>query len=381
MTAYLDWAATAPPDPEISGIASEKAKQRWANPSSLHEAGRAARESLEAARAECAHALDVPARTLFFTSGGTEADHIPLLSLLNRPAPASAVVSAIEHPAIANQAKVLKRFGWKIIEASPDENGIVRPETVAAAIREDTALVSVMAVNNETGAIQPVAEIASAVAAAAKRRVHFHTDAVQAAGKTPLSLGNTAINSAAFSAHKLGGARGIGLLYCNSPLEPLNAGGGQEGGMRPGTENLYGAWSMAAALKKAVCRLADAEETERVADVAAALFRQVTAVKGVAPLPPSRVESDGRFSPFIFQFTNEELPGEVLARALSDKGVFVSTGSACSSKRKTRPVLAAMRTPRQQAANAFRVSIGRETTMQDVAMLAEALDQVLAEAR
>ena len=381
MTAYLDWAATAPPDAEASAIAAEKARERWGNPSSLHAAGRAARESLEAARAQCAAALGVPANTLFFTSGGTEADRIPLLSLLNRPAPASLVISAIEHPAMAVQAKVLERLGWKIVEVAPDECGIVQPEAVAAAVREDTAFASVMAVNNETGAIQPVAEIAAAVAAAAKRRVHFHTDAVQAAGKAPLSLSNTAIASAAFSAHKLGGARGIGLLYCNRPLEPLAAGGGQESGVRPGTENLYGAWSMAAALQKAVRRLASEEELERVAGVAAALFRQVTQVKGVSPLPPSRVERDARFSPFIFQFTNELLPGEVLVRALSDKGVFVSTGSACSSRKKGRPVLAAMKTPQRQAANAFRVSIGWETTLDEAALLAEALERVLAEAR
>ena len=381
MTAYLDWAATAPPDAEVSAIAAEKARECWGNPSSLHEAGRAARESLEAARSQCAAALGVPANTLFFTSGGTEADHIPLLSLLNRPAPASAIISAIEHPAIANQARILKRLGWKIIEVSPDECGIVRPEAVAAAAREDTVFAAVMSVNNETGAIQPVAEIAAAVAAACKRRVHFHTDAVQAAGKAPLSLSNTAITSAAFSPHKLGGARGIGLLYCNARIEPLAAGGGQEGGVRPGTENLYGAWSMAASLKKAVSRLANEDEAARVADLSAALFRQVTQVKGVNPLPPSREERDGRFSPFIFQFTNELLPGEVLVRALSDKGVFVSTGSACSSKKRGRPVLAAMKTPQGQAANAFRVSIGRETTMQEVAMLADALEQALAEAR
>ena len=381
MTAYLDWAATAPPDDEVSAIASERARLCWANPSSLHEAGRAARKSLEAARAECARALGVPPATLFFTSGGTEADHIPLLSLLNRPAPASAVVSAIEHPAIANQAKALKRFGWKIIEVNPDKNGVVTADAVAAAVREDTVFACVMSVNNETGAIMPVAEIAAAIAAAAKRRVYFHTDAVQAAGKVNLTLNGSSINSAAFSAHKLGGARGAGLLYCNRPLEPLNAGGGQEGGVRPGTENLCGAWSIAAALKKAARQLADTQEAERIAEISAALFRQVTAVKGVNPLPPSRQERDERFSPFIFQFTNNELPGEVLVRALSGKGVFVSTGSACSSKKKERPVLAAMKTPQKQADNAFRVSIGRETTMQDVALLAEALEQVLAEAR
>lgn len=375
MTAYLDWAATAPPDAEISALASEKASAAWANPSSIHGAGRAARESLEAAREMCAKALGVPAGELFFTSGGTEADHIPLLSLLLRAARGSAVISAIEHPAIASQAKILRRLGWNIIEVSPDESGIVSADAVAAAMRDDTALVSVMAVNNETGAIQPVGEIARAVAAA-RRRVHFHTDAVQAAGKVPLELSSPDISSAAFSAHKIGGARGIGLLHCKGRLEPFLAGGGQEGGMRPGTENLHGAWSMALALQKAAARLYDAEEAARAREISAALFRRARAVKGISPIPPTREEGDSRFSPFIFQFANERLPGEVLARALSGRGVFVSTGSACSSRKKARPVLAAMKTPQKEAANAFRVSIGRETTMEEVELFAEALSEV-----
>ena len=163
MTAYLDWAATAIPDPEIYRRAAEKAAEAWANPSSQHREGKKAAESLENARRLCASVLGVPPETVFFTSGGTEADQIPLLSLLRRPAPGSAVISAIEHPAVRNQAEVLKKFGWTILPVNPDADGFITPEAVLAAIREDTAFAAVMCVNNETGAIQPVEEIAAAL--------------------------------------------------------------------------------------------------------------------------------------------------------------------------------------------------------------------------
>lgn len=377
MTGYFDWAATSPPDTEIHRLAFEKASEAWGNPSSLYSVGREAAASLEEARKKCAAVLDVPADTLFFTSGGTESDHLPLLSLLRRPVKGSLIVSAVEHPAILNQAKMLESCGWKVITVSPDENGIISPETVVSAVQEDTVFAAVMAVNNETGAIQPVKDIAAALSQNSRRRIHFHTDAVQAAGKIPLDLKNSGIDSAAFSGHKLGGARGAGLLYCAGKPESFISGGGQERGVRPGTENLYGAWSTALALEKAYSRMKNPETAEKSRKTAALLFRSLSSIPGIRPLPASRTESDERFSPFVFQFTNPLLPGEVLVRALSDRKVFISTGSACSVKKKTRPVLQAMKIPEKDILNAFRISTGYETTEEDIKLLCESLAEII----
>lgn len=377
MTAYFDWAATAVPDPDIHRQASEKAAEAWGNPSSPHALGKKAAESLEEAREKCAALLDVPPHTLFFTSGGTEADHLPLLSLLRRTVRGSVIVSAIEHPAVMNQAEKMESCGWTVIPVNPDKNGIVRPDAVAAAVKDDTVFAAVMSVNNETGAIQPVGEIAGVLAEASRRKIHFHTDAVQAAGKIPLPLKETGVDSAAFSAHKLGGAKGAGLLYCAHPQEAFISGGGQERGFRPGTENMYGAWSTALALEKAVAKQNDTESRNRIHRAADFLFDSLTSIPGMRPVPESRTRSDGRFSPFIFQFTNPTLPGEVLVRAASDRGVCISTGSACSSKKKARPVLQAMRTPRQDAMNAFRVSIGVDTRQEDIRYLRDCLAEII----
>ena len=239
MKGYFDWAATSPPDPEIHSLASQKAAKTWGNPSSLYSLGKKAAESLEEARGKCAAVLGVPADSLFFTSGGTESDYLPLLSLLRRPVKGSLIVSAVEHSAVINQAKMLESCGWKVITVRPDGNGIVKPESVVSALQEDTVFVAVMTVNNETGAIQPVKEIAAALSKNSRRHIHFHTDAVQGAGKILFSLKETGVDSAAFSGHKLGGARGAGLLYCPRQPEAFISGGGQERGFRPGTENLY----------------------------------------------------------------------------------------------------------------------------------------------
>ena len=237
MSVYLDWAATTPPDREILAEAMAVSLERYGNPSSVHEPGKNARATLEDARTKAAAALGVKPETIFFTSGGTESNHLPMLSLLQRPVRGTIAISAIEHPSIVEQARMLELTGWKtlVIPVTPD--GFVTPDAVLSTIRDDTSFVAVMAVNNETGAIQPVREIASALMSrpSGKKKPHFHVDAVQAAGKIPLDLSAQGIDSASVSAHKLQGPRGIGLLYMARKLEPFIRGGGQEAGIRPGT--------------------------------------------------------------------------------------------------------------------------------------------------
>ena len=160
---YFDWAATAPNDEEILTKALKYSMEHWGNPSSIHKAGTDAKAALENARKRAAQALGVNAENIFFTSGGTEGDHIALLSVLSRPQKGSVVLSSIEHPALREMAKSMQNCGWKVINVNPDKNGIVSVQSISDALQEDTAFVSVMAVNNETGAIQPIYEIAKII--------------------------------------------------------------------------------------------------------------------------------------------------------------------------------------------------------------------------
>ena len=362
MSVYLDWAATTTPDRDVLSEAAEIAAQGYGNPSSLHAEGKKAAGLLEEARRRCAAALGVKPETLFFTSGGTESDHLPMLSLLQRPVRGSIAISAIEHPAIREQARMLDAAGWKMLTIPVTPEGFVTPKQVLSTIRENTAYVAVMAVNNETGAVQPVKEIAQALNdyCNGRKRPHFHVDAVQATGKVPLDFSQAGIDSIAISGHKLQAPRGIGLLYLNRKTDPFIRGGGQESGFRPGTENLYGAWALSRCLEKKMGTLT--ESVRQAEKVMSHLVSRITTMDDVSCIPETRQPEDIRFSPWVLQATNTVLPGEVLVRALSDEGVYISTGSACSSHKKNRPVLDAMKVPANQQQNAFRISIGPTTT-------------------
>ncbi len=377
MSIYLDWAATSPPDPALLAEGVEIACTGYGNPSSEHGAGKKGAALLAQARERCARALAVKSDTLIFTSGGTESDYLPMLALNQRPVRGSIAVSAIEHPAVFEQAKMMENTGWEMLVIPATEEGFITPEAVIATIRRDTAFVAVMAVNNETGAIQNVTEIASELihGCAGRKKPHFHVDAVQAAGKTDLVLSTEGIDSAAISGHKIQGPRGTGLLYLSKRIEPYIRGGGQEAGQRPGTENLAGAWALSKALEKSMGDM----NAEKAAALMAHLISSLALMKEIAIIPSTRTPSDIRFSPWIVQFTNTKLPGEVLVRILSGKDIYISMGSACSSRKKTRPVLEAMNVSGDKQQNAFRISIGRTTTKEDIDVFISALASVLSD--
>ena len=250
---YFDWAATAIPDQDILEAALKESLAAWANPSSVHAAGKEARAALEKARSDCASVLGVQAKQIIFTSGGTESDHIPLLAILNRPEKGNVAVSSIEHPALREMAEELKKVGIECRLIPSDKNGFVTLEAVLQTVDAKTLFVSVMAVNNETGAVQPIQKIAAALEEAykGKRKPRFHVDCVQALGKVPIDfLNEPGLDSAAFSAHKICGPRGIGILYLKKEEEIFLRGGGQEGGVRSGTENLFGAIAFAKCLER-----------------------------------------------------------------------------------------------------------------------------------
>ena len=363
---YFDWASTSPTDKEIVEEAFSRTLAAWGNPSSIHAAGKEAKALLDEARLRCAKVLSVPEETIYFTSGGTESDHIPLLSVLNKPGKGTVLFSSIEHPAVQEMASELKKCGWNAVPIPSNSEGIVTAQAVKNLLTADTAMVFVMAVNNETGAIQPIREIAAAITefAGNKRRPKLHVDCVQAAGKIPLNLCDMGIDSAAFSAHKICGPRGIGILYMKDKTEPFLRGGGQEKGIRSGTENVYGALSFAKALEKhyitpsskAFCRY------ELQKKLALDFCEKIAAIKGATLIPQIRLEKSENYSPWVVQASFKNIPGQVMLRALDSEGFYISTGSACSSRKNSRPILEAMHVTKEQSENAVRFSFGPSTT-------------------
>lgn len=373
MSVYFDSAATAIPDVDCYRAGLDAALDYPGNPSSLHRVGKEAAEKLEQSRSICAKALGVRSETIIFTSGGTEANQIPLFSLLTRSSPGSFAVSAIEHASIAAQAAILESAGWKRIVLPVTSEGIIDAEHAMTLLKDDTAYVSVMAVNNETGAIQEVEKLASLVLhrSRGKKRPHFHVDAVQAAGKILCNYSAEGIDSMSISTHKLGGPKGSGILITHRQFESFFKGGGQEGGKRPGTENVGGAVSTAYALEKNTNNLEHSRASaQKISDY---IIDTLKTIPGFSLVPESRIPSDCRFSPWIIQCSQSRFPGEVLVRLLSEKGVYISTGSACSSRKAKRPVLEAMRVPPHIMQNAVRISFGATTTHNDADVLVETL--------
>ena len=368
---YLDWAATAPPYRDIIEAAVGVAADAYGNPSSAHRAGREARALLESSRERLAASIGAAPSNVVLTSGGSEADSIALLSTLVGKGERSVVISELEHPAVYEQARALEGLGVRVIRVRPERDGLVSPERVAEALRPDTAVVAVMAVSNETGAIQPVGRIVEAVrSAAGGRRPFVHCDAVQALGTIGFDARALGVDGAAFSAHKLGGPRGVGALFLGRPLRPLALGGGQESGVRPGTHNTAGAWAFAEAAARAASSLGPRMERARALE--RRLFDGLSAIPGTTPLPECRRAGDERYSPYIACLSFPGLAGETMARLLDEAGVAVSTGSACSSSKKERRSLDAMGVARELSFSSIRVSTGRDTAEADIDAFLEA---------
>ncbi len=370
---YFDWAATSPADEDILKESLNETLECWGNPSSTHTVGKKARKLFESARSRAAAALGLKPETIYFTSGGTESDQIPLLSVLAKPNKGTVLVSSIEHPAIREQSEALKNCGWNVIQIPADSDGVIQPQAVVDLITSDTVLICIMAVNNETGVIQPIYEIADAITKACegKRRPKFHVDCVQAAGKITLNLGYKGIDSAALSSHKICGPRGIGILYMKDTIEPFLRGGGQEKGIRSGTENVFGALAFSKCLERYYNKQndSDAERTKNFVEKLAAL-------PGSTIVPPSRLEKPEIFSPYVVQAAFKNIPGNVMLRALDAKGFSISTGSACSAKKNKRPVLEAMHVDPKLRENAVRFSFGPHTTDKALEELLAAVAQV-----
>lgn len=381
---YCDWAATALFDTEILEKAFKTSIEFGGNPSSVHQKGIDAKYALQNARKRCANSLGVKEENIIFTSGGTESNHIAILSLLTRPVKGSILVSSLEHPAIREQAEIMKKCGFQVYKIPSDENGIITPESVIKTMKDDTLLVCVMAVNNETGSVMPIYQISDALTkhCAGKKRPKFHVDAVQAAGKIPLNLSYKGIDSASISAHKIGGPRGIGILYTKDKFEPFMRGGGQENGLRSGTENLFGAEAISLCLEKYFIKEGEVETDsykrylEQI-EYTSEFIKKLTENQSCIMLPKNRQPTDERFSPWVVQVAFKNLPGEVLVRELSSRGIYISTGSACSSRKLSRPILDAMKISNEVAQWGVRFSFGHSTTKEEMEKVLDEIDDIL----
>jgi len=380
---YFDWAATSPADEDILQESLAISIKSWGNPSSVHQIGKNAALVLQEARSTAAKALGVKAENIYFTSGGTESDQIALLSILNKPQKGTVLISSIEHPAIREQALALKKCGCNVVQIPCDSKGIICVESLEKLITNDTMLVCVMAVNNETGAIQPIYQIADLLkkVSQGKRKPKFHVDCVQAAGKIPLDLNYDGIDSAALSAHKICGPRGIGIFYSKNPIEPFLCGGGQEKGIRSGTENLFGAVAFSKCLERYFIKNNDnlsVQKYNEQVEITNSFIKKLSELKGCTIIPENRanLEDSSLYSPWVIQASFKNIPGNVMLRALDSKGFFISTGSACSTKKQSRPILEAMNVNKDLRESSVRFSFGPHTTQKAIDELFDAVKEV-----
>ena len=360
---YFDNSATTKPYPEVLATYTEVATRIWGNPSSLHNLGSQATRILEASRKQIAELIGKKAEEIYFTSGGTEGDNWILKGVAFEKAPYGKhiIVSDIEHPAIKESAAWLKTQGFEVDYAPVDARGFVKVDALANLLRPDTTLVSVMAVNNEIGSIQPIHEIAALLED--RPTVSFHVDAVQALAKvaTEVYLPER-VDFATFSSHKFHGLRGVGFVYIKEgkKITPLLTGGGQEKEMRSTTENVAGIAATAKALRLAMeNQEAFASKTQQMKEVIReelANYPDVTVFSG-----------EDHFAPHILTFGIKGVRGEVVVHAFEEFDIYISTTSACSSKAgKPAGTLIAMGVDKSIAQTAVRLSLDLENDMSQV---------------
>ncbi len=370
--AYLDHNATTPLDARVLEAMLPYLKERYGNPSSRHEYGRAARAAIDAARSQVAAAVGAHPTEVVFASGGSEANNLFIKGAAACLKPGTIAVSAIEHPCVREPALDLRRLGWDVHEIAVDGDGRVRETDFSAALAKKAAIVSVMLANNETGVLQDIPALAAQARAA---RAWFLTDAVQALGKVKIdfrALNAAGVNALTVSAHKIYGPKGAAALVLDKRVElkPLISGGGQERNLRSGTENVAAIVGFGAACELAVARLE--EDAARLT----ALREQVE--EGIAGLGASIFSRNAPRLPNTTFFALAGIDGETLVAQLDRAGFAVASGSACSSvSPKPSHTLLAMGVEAGMAKGALRVSLGRGNSEQDVAGFLQALDETV----
>ncbi|OQY40529.1 MAG: hypothetical protein B6229_01455 [Spirochaetaceae bacterium 4572_7] len=369
---YLDWAATAIPKNKIIIESTKEGLKLYGNPSSTHKQGVSAKNVLENCRERCGKLLGAESDSLYFTSGASESNSIAILSFLKRHSSGEIITTSIEHPSVLEPIDQLKKFGYKVHIVNPKESGLLNLKKLEKSINTQTKLISIIYVHNETGVIQPIDEIIEIIRKKElefDRKIHIHLDGVQAVGKIPVNIESLNVDSFSISGHKFGAPKGIGILYLRKSREVLIKGGGQERGIRPGTENLIQILSITNCLEDTLINFENKyEELNRVLD------RVINGVRsiGINTIPKTRLLSDSNFVPNILSLTAPPIGGEVLARILDNDDISISTGSACSNNKKsTTKGILSMGITKDEGFSSFRISIGITTKDNDIDLFLE----------
>ncbi len=370
---YADNAATTKMSPAAIHTMLSVLEQNYGNPSSLYRFGQHAKEILENARQQIASLINAEPREITFTSGGSEADNQAILSaaeLGKKNGKKHIISSAFEHHAVLHTLQKLEKDGFEVTLLDVHENGLILPEEVEKAIREDTCLVTVMYANNEIGTIQPIAEIG---AICRQHKVLFHTDAVQAVGHLPVDVRAQNIDMLSASAHKFHGPKGVGFLYVKKGIHLTNLieGGAQERGKRAGTENVPGIAAMATALKESV------DSIDK--NTAYLTHQRDRLISGLKKIPHSALNGDENHRlPSNVNFCFEGIEGEALLLLLDQKGIMASSGSACTSGAlDPSHVLLAIGRVHDVAHGSLRLSIGEDITDNDVDEIIRSVKEVV----
>ncbi|MCM3091987.1 MULTISPECIES: cysteine desulfurase family protein [unclassified Cytobacillus] len=370
---YLDNSATTKPYKEVLDSFIKVSSDYFGNPSSLHEFGGKAERLLMQAREQIAHLLNVRNSEVYFTSGGTESNNLAIkgTALMHRKRGSHIIITGLEHASVRETAEQLKDLGFRITVIEPDKKGIVHAEDIEKEITQETVLVSVMHVNNEIGSIQPINEIGEMLKK--HERVIFHVDHVQGIGKVPLDLYQARVDLCTISAHKFHGLKGNGVLFIRDGLRisPILSGGNQEWRVRSGTENVAGIVAMAKALRLTMDNME--KHLNRLTSIKTYIMKELGRIEGITVHTPEK-----KSAPHIVNFSIKGFKAEVFVHALEERGIFISTTSACSSK-KSAPssTLMAMGIPEKDAKSAVRVSLSYGNTKEEAEIFTRAVKETV----
>ena len=371
MEAYFDNSATTPVYPEVRDLVIKLMEEDYGNPSSLHMKGVQAARYVTEARESLARLLKVNAKEIVFTSGGTESNNMALIggALANKRAGNRIVTTEVEHASVGSPLSFLESIGFDVVRVGVDSRGIIDMEQLLDAVNDDTIIVSVMYVNNEIGSVMPIQDIARRIKEK-NPAVLFHVDAIQAFGKYKVYPGRMGIDMMSVSSHKFHGPKGVGALYIHDrvKVKPVIYGGGQQNGMRSGTENVPGIAGMALAAEMTYKNLD--ENVEHMRSLKKHLIDELTQIE--------EVYSNSGDAPHIASITFNGVRSEVMLHALEDKGVYVSSGSACSSnKHSVSGTLKAIGLPPEKLESTLRFSFSPENTMEQVEYAVQCCKELL----
>ncbi|PHJ62157.1 cysteine desulfurase [Nostoc linckia z18] len=377
MQIYLDYSATTPTRKEAIAVMQTILTQQWGNPSSLHEWGKRAATVVEQARIQVACLINAATpESIVFTSGGTEANNLAIMGVARLyTVPRHIIISSVEHSAISETARLLEIWGWEVTRLDVDTKGKVNPLDLKAALRHNTVLVSIIYGQSEVGTVQPIAELGKI---ARSHGALFHTDAVQAAGRLGIDVQELPVDLLSLASHKIYGPQGVGALYVRPGVElmPLLCGGGQEMGLRSGTQAvpIIAGFGVAAEL------IAEElpKETPRLIQLRDRAFDQLAEIPGLIPTGDTCDRLPHHVSLCLEYADGEKLSGKTLVKQLNLAGIGISAGAAChSGKLSPSPILLAMGYSEKAALGGIRITLGRDTTEADIDWTTMVLKQVL----